>query len=116
MNRENKNKKEIEELVNRLTEIVRNDPDSGNGKAVEGLMTALWGIIRHKQSNIAEQAMTQLNAELRKQFENLHKRMDIIENGDHEEEIHEDSPSLTNPYNTNPFTSRLPGGVSPEDY
>lgn len=79
MNRDNKNKKEIEELVNRLTEIVRNDPDSGSGKAVEGLMTTLWGIIRHKQSTIAEQAMTQLNAEIRKQFEDLHRRIDVIE-------------------------------------
>jgi hypothetical protein len=29
---------------------------------------------------------------------------------------HEDSPSLTDPYNTNPFTNQLPGGVSSGDY
>lgn len=27
-----------------------------------------------------------------------------------------DSPSLTDPYNTDPFTNQLPGGVSSGDY
>ena len=83
-NRANKHKEEVEELVHRLTEIVKSDSDSGSGKAVEGLMVSLWGIIRHKQSAITEQAMAQLVSELGKKFEEIHRRLDVIEQSDHD--------------------------------